>query len=121
MRIQQQVWLATLSSALLLGSMIIISLIYLEGPLSFIAAGLGGGGILIGLFLLLSIRRKISHGLERITKISRDIAEGTINPAAAAGGTSDEFGQLAGSFHKLAVDLHHRTAEERELRLKAEE
>lgn len=121
MRIKQQVWLATLSSILLLGSMIIITLFYLEGSPRFITAGLGAGGILVTLVLLFSIRRNISRGLEQITDISRDIAKGTINPAAAAGGGGDEFGQLAASFHKLAVDLHHRTAEERELRLMAEE
>lgn len=121
MRIKQQVWLATLASILLLCSMIIISLLYLEGAPRFIASGLGAGGVLIGIGLIFSVHRNIDHGLDRITVISRDISEGTLNPAAAATVRKDEFGLLATSFYKLAADLHHRTAEERELRLKAEE
>lgn len=121
MRIKQQVWLATLISILLMGSMIIISSLYLEGIPRIFINGLGGGGILIGIGLIFSIQRNIDHGLDRITNISRDIAEGTLNPAAAATVRKDEFGLLASSFYKLAADLHHRTAEERELRLKAEE
>lgn len=121
MRIKQQVWLATSVSILLLGSMIIISSLYLEGIPRIFINGLGGGGILIGIGLIFSIHRNIDHGLDRITNISRDIADGTLNPAAAATLRKDEFGLLAASYYRLAADLHHRTAEERELRLKAEE
>lgn len=121
MRIKQQVWLATSVSILLLGSIIIISSLYLEGIPRIFINGLGGGGILIGIGLIFSIHRNIDHGLDRITNISRDIADGTLNPAAAATLRKDEFGLLAASYYKLAADLHHRTAEEHELRLKAEE
>lgn len=119
MSIKQQVWLATSASILLLGSMIIISMLNMEGGLRFITAGLGAAGILAGAGLIFSIQRNIERGLSRITDISRDIAEGILNPEAAV--RSDEFGQLAVSFYGLAADLHHRTAEERELRLRAEE
>ncbi|MEK5490252.1 response regulator [Paenibacillus sp. FSL R7-0297] len=121
MRIKQQVWLATLASILLLGSMITISTLYLEGIPRIFATALGGVGILIGIGLIFSIQRNIDHGLDRITSISRDIADGTLNPAAAATVRKDEFGQLADSYYTLAADLHHRAAEERELRMKAEE
>ncbi|WP_246553152.1 response regulator [Paenibacillus tritici] len=93
----------------------------MEGGSRLLAAGLGACGILIGIGLIFSIQRNINHGLNRIMNISRDIAEGTLSPAAASTVRKDEFGQLAGSFYKLASDLHYRTAEERELRLKAEE
>lgn len=121
MRIKQQVWLATSVTILLLGSMIIISSLYLEGIPRIFINGLSGGGILIGIGLIFSIHRNIDHGLDRITNISRDIADGTLNPAAAATVRKDEFGLLAASYYKLAADLHHRSAEERELRMKAEE
>ncbi|WP_238651408.1 response regulator [Paenibacillus piscarius] len=119
MSIKQQVWLATSASILLLGSMIIISILNMEGGLRLITAGLGAIGILVGAGLITSIQRNIDRGLNRIKDISRDIDAGTLNPETAA--RNDEFGQLAVSFYGLAADLHHRTAEERELRLRAEE
>lgn len=119
MSIKQQVWLATSASILLLGSMIIISILNMEGGLRLITAGLGAAGILTGAGLVFSIQRNIDRGLSRIKDISRDIAAGTLNAETAV--RNDEFGQLAVSFYGLAADLHHRTAEERELRLKAEE
>ena len=121
MRIKQQVWLATIASILLLGSMITISILFMEGGSRLIAAGLGSGGILISIGLLYSIGRNIDRGLGRIKEISQDIAAERLNPAAAATVRTDEFGQLAASFFGLASDLHHRTAEERGLRLRAEE
>ncbi|WP_256708076.1 response regulator [Paenibacillus sp. FSL R7-0337] len=86
-----------------------------------IAAGLGSVGILVSIGLLYSIGRNVDRGLKRIMEISQDIAADRLNPAAAATVRTDEFGQLAASFFGLAADLHHRTAEERELRLRAEE
>ncbi|MEK3790624.1 response regulator [Paenibacillus sp. FSL R7-0204] len=121
MRIKQQVWLATLASILLLGSMIIITILFMEGSSRLVAAGLGAGGILVSIGLLYNIQRNIDRGLSRITEISEDIAAGVFNPDAAAAVQKDEFGQLAASFFGLAADLHHRTADERELRLRAEE
>ncbi|WP_405105216.1 response regulator [Paenibacillus sp. FSL K6-1217] len=93
----------------------------MEGTSRLLAAGLGAGGILISIGLIYSIQRNIDRGLGRIAEISGDIAAGTLNPAGAAPVRGDEFGQLAASFYGLAADLHHRTAEERELRLRAEE
>ncbi|OMF85769.1 response regulator receiver protein [Paenibacillus sp. FSL R7-0337] len=121
MRIKQQVWLATSATILLLGSMITISLLFMEGGSRMIAAGLGSVGILVSIGLLYSIGRNVDRGLKRIMEISQDIAADRLNPAAAATVRTDEFGQLAASFFGLAADLHHRTAEERELRLRAEE
>lgn len=121
MRIKQQVWLATSATILLLGSMITISFLFMEGGSRLLAAGLGAGGILVSISLLYSIQRNIDRGLGRITEISEDIAAGIFNPDAAAAVQTDEFGQLAASFFGLAADLHHRTADERELRLRAEE
>lgn len=121
MRIKQQVWLATSASILLLGSMITISILFMEGGSRLLAAGMGAGGILVSIGLLYSIQRNIDHGLNRIKEISQDIAADQLNPAAAATVRKDEFGQLAASFFGLAADLHHRTSEERELRLRAEE
>ncbi|WP_342476358.1 response regulator [Paenibacillus sp. FSL H7-0350] len=121
MRIKQQVWLATSVTILLLGSMITISLLFMEGGSRMIAAGLGSVGILVSIGLLYSIGRNVDRGLKRIMEISQDIAADRLNPAAAATVRTDEFGQLAASFFGLAADLHHRTAEERELRLRAEE
>ncbi|MFD2410069.1 response regulator [Paenibacillus rhizoplanae] len=121
MRIKQQVWLATSASILLLGSMITISILFMEGGSRLLAAGMGAGGILVSIGLLYSIQRNIDHGLNRIKEISQDIAADQLNPAAAATVRKDEFGQLAASFFGLAADLHHRTSEERGLRLRAEE
>lgn len=121
MRIRQQVWLATSASILLLGSMITISILFMEGGSRLLAAGMGAGGILVSIGLLYSIQRNIDRGLNRIKEISQDIAADQLNPAAAATVRKDEFGQLAASFFGLAADLHHRTSEERELRLRAEE
>ncbi|MEK4003804.1 response regulator [Paenibacillus sp. FSL H3-0333] len=121
MRIKQQVWLATSATILLLGSMITISFLFMEGGSRLLAAGLGAGGILVSIGLLYSIGRNVDRGLKRIKEISQDIAADRLNPAAAATVRTDEFGQLAASFFGLAADLHHRTADERELRLRAEE
>lgn len=121
MRIKQQVWLATSATILLLGSMITISFLYMEGGSRLLAAGLGAGGILVSIGLLYSIGRNVDRGLKQIKEISQDIAADRLNPAAAATVRTDEFGQLAASFFRLAADLHHRTADERELRLRAEE
>ncbi|WP_245367900.1 response regulator [Paenibacillus silagei] len=101
--------------------MITISFLFMEGGSRLLAAGLGAGGILVSISLLYSIQRNIDRGLGRITEISEDIAAGIFNPDAAAAVQTDEFGQLAASFFGLAADLHHRTADERELRLRAEE
>ncbi|WP_342547895.1 response regulator [Paenibacillus sp. FSL P2-0089] len=121
MRIKQQVWLATSATILLLGSMITISFLFMEGGSRLLAAGLGAGGILVSIGLLYSIGRNVDRGLKQIKEISQDIAADRLNPAAAATVRTDEFGQLAASFFRLAADLHHRTADERELRLRAEE
>ncbi|MEK4519546.1 response regulator [Paenibacillus sp. FSL H8-0122] len=121
MRIKQQVWLAASASILLLGSMITISILFMEGGPRLLTAGLGAGGILVSIGILYSIQRNIDRGLGRITEISQDIAAGIFDPAAAATVRKDEFGQLSASFFGLAAELHHRTADERELRLRAEE
>ncbi|MEK3880643.1 response regulator [Paenibacillus sp. FSL M7-0420] len=121
MRIKQQVWLAASASILLLGSMITISILFMEGGPRLLTTGLGAGGILVSIGLLYSIQRNIDRGLGRITEISQDIAAGIFDPAAAATVRKDEFGQLSASFFGLAAELHHRTADERELRLRAEE
>ncbi|ETT77000.1 multi-sensor hybrid histidine kinase [Paenibacillus sp. FSL R7-277] len=101
--------------------MITISFLFMEGGSRLLAAGLGAGGILVSIGLLYSIGRNVDRGLKQIKEISQDIAADRLNPAAAATVRTDEFGQLAASFFRLAADLHHRTADERELRLRAEE
>lgn len=98
MRIKQQVWLAASASILLLGSMITISILFMEGGPRLLTAGLGAGGILVSIGILYSIQRNIDRGLGRITEISQDIAAGIFDPAAAATVRKDEFGQLSASF-----------------------
>lgn len=121
MRIKHQVWLAALISILLFGSMISISSIYMDGVPQAATLGLGAAGIALSIFLIIGVLRNITRGMNRIMQISRDIARGTVGSSLQADQPQDEFGQLAGSFHAVAVDLQHKTAEERTLRLKAEE
>lgn len=71
MRIKQQVWLAASASILLLGSMITISILFMEGGPRLLTTGLGAGGILVSIGLLYSIQRNIDRGLGRITEIHR--------------------------------------------------
>lgn len=121
MKIKQQVWLAAFASIVLLGSMTIISFIYLDGLPKWIFAGLGAAGIVLGICFVLGISRSLDRGLDRISRISADIAQGSLDPSGDHTETADEFGELAQSFHSLAVTLQHKTFEERNLRLKAEE
>lgn len=121
MTIKQQVWLASFASILFLSSMIAVSIIYLEGVPLLLSLTFGAAGIVLGSGLLMSIQRNIRRGLDRIMKISGDIAQGTLDSSAINPETGDGFGQLAHSFHALAVNLQHKTTEERSLRLQAEE
>ncbi|KUP25848.1 response regulator [Paenibacillus sp. DMB5] len=120
MKIKQQIWLATVTSILLLSSMITIAMIYLEGAPLYLALGAGVAGVLLCAYFMAQIHRNVTQGIEQIRTISEDIAGGTLD-ASGMNTRSDEFGQLAQSFYRLGVDLHHKTAEERILRLKAED
>ncbi len=121
MKIKQQIWLAAFASILLIGSMITISIIYLEGAPLYLSLGAGTAGILLSTFFLVGIHRSLTRGIGRFLTISQDIAQGTLDSSGKAAAGSDELGQLAQSFYTLGIDLHHKTAEERSLRLKAEE
>ncbi|CAH1210465.1 Sensor histidine kinase RcsC [Paenibacillus auburnensis] len=121
MKIKQQIWLAALASILLLGSMITIAIINLEGVPLYLSLGAGTAGILLSSFFLAGIHRSLTRGIGRILTISQDIAQGTLDSPGKAAAGSDELGQLAQSFYTLGIDLHHKTEEERGLRLKAEE
>lgn len=120
MKIKQQILLATVTSILLLSSMITIAMIYLEGAPLYLALGAGVAGVLLCAYFMSQIHRNVTQGIEQIRTISEDIAGGTLD-ASGMTTRSDEFGQLAQSFYRLGVDLHHKTAEERILRLKAED
>ncbi len=120
MKIKQQIWLAAVTSILLLSSMITIAMIYLEGAPLYLALGTGVAGVLLCAYFMTQIHRNVRQGIEQIRTISEDIAGGTLD-ASGMTTRSDEFGQLAQSFYRLGVDLHHKTAEERILRLKAED
>ncbi|QSF44948.1 response regulator [Paenibacillus tianjinensis] len=120
MNIKQKIGFATVTSVLLLGSMITIAIIYLEGVPLYLSTGMGAAGMLLALYLMTDVQRNLSRGMNRIISITEDIAQGTLNASGIAA-QSDEFGQLAQSFYNLGIDLHHKTAEERSLRLKAEE
>ncbi|WP_209444234.1 histidine kinase dimerization/phospho-acceptor domain-containing protein, partial [Paenibacillus ihuae] len=121
MKIKQQIELAALASILLLGSMITISIIYLEGVPLYLSLVAGTAGILLSTFFLVRIHRSLTRGIGRILTISQDIAQGTLDSSGKAAAGNDELGQLAQSFYTLGIDLHHKTEEERSLRLKAEE
>ncbi|WP_310830703.1 response regulator [Paenibacillus pedocola] len=121
MKIKQQIWFAALASILLIGSMITISIIYLEGVPLYLSLGAGTAGILLSTFFLAGIHRSLTRGIGSILTISQDIAQGTLDSSGKATADSDELGQLAQSFYTLGMDLHHKTEEERSLRLKAEE
>ncbi|CAM4411291.1 response regulator [Paenibacillus typhae] len=120
MKIKQQIWLAAVTSILLLSSMITIAMIYLEGAPLYLVLGTGVAGVLLCAYFMTQIHRNVTQGIEQIRTISEDIAGGTLD-ASGMTTRSDEFGQLAQSFYRLGVDLHHKTAEERILRLKAED
>lgn len=120
MKIKQQIWLATVTSTLLLSSMITIALIYLKGAPLYLFLATGVAGVLLCIYLMNHIQRSVTRGIEQIRSISEDIAGSTLD-ASGMTTRSDEFGQLAQSFYRLGVDLHDKTAEERILRLKAEE
>ncbi|MCE3203906.1 response regulator [Paenibacillus sonchi] len=121
MKIKHQVWLAALLSILLFGGMITISIMYLGGIPQVVALGLGLAGMGLSIVLIISVLRNIRRGMGRILQISRDISRGNVDTSVQKDTAQDEFGQLAASFHAVAVDLHHKTAEERRLRLMAEE
>lgn len=121
MTIKQRVWLASSAFILFLSSMIAVSIIYLEGVPLLLSLAFGAAGIILGSGLMMSIQRNIRRGLDRIMKISVDIAQGTLDSSAISPETGDDFGELAHSFHALAVNLEHKTTEERSLRLQAEE
>lgn len=121
MKIKQQVWLAAFASIILLSSMIIISFIHLDGTLKWLSAGLGAAGIILGTGFSFGIQRNLDRGLGRIRRMAADITQGTLDTSAQGAESADEFGELAQSFHSLAVSLQHKTIEERNLRLKAEE
>lgn len=121
MKIKHQVWLAALLSILLFGCMTTISIMYLEGIPQVVALGLGLAGIGLSIVLIISVLRNITRGMGRILQISSNISQGTVDTSVQTHVAQDEFGQLAASFHAVAVDLHDKTAEERRLRLMAEE
>lgn len=121
MKIKHQVWLAAIIPILLFGSMITISILYLEGTAQITASTLSAAGIVLSISLALGILQNITRGLDNMMKLSADMAQGTFDTSAQAGKVQDEFAQLAVSFHAVAVDLQYKTAEERRLRLMAEE
>ncbi|AIQ21121.1 response regulator receiver protein [Paenibacillus sp. FSL H7-0357] len=121
MTIKQRVWLASSAFILFLSSMIAVSIIYLEGVPLLLSLAFGAAGIILGSGLMMSIQRNIRRGLDRIMKISGDIAQGTLDSSAISPETGDDFGELVYSFHALAVNLEHKSTEERSLRLQAEE
>ncbi|SET10941.1 response regulator [Paenibacillus sp. NFR01] len=120
MTIKQQISIATIAFIILLGGMITLAGIYLQGGALTLFIGIGTAGIFAGITLMNSLYRKVDRGFNVITKISSDIAGGSLDASGLVTG-SDEFGQLAQSFYGLGVDLHNKTEEERGLRLKAEE
>ncbi|MEK5450420.1 response regulator [Paenibacillus sp. FSL R7-0331] len=120
MKIKQQIGLATITSILLLSSMITIAIVSLEGLPLYLSLGAGAAGILLCFCMMTLIHRNVTRGIEQIRSISQNIAGDTLDASGITTGR-DEFGQLAQSFYRLGVDLHHKTAEERILRLKAEE
>ncbi|WP_379156608.1 response regulator [Paenibacillus sp. sgz5001063] len=101
--------------------MITISILYLEGITRIIALSLGSAGIVLSIFLIVGILRNLTRGMNNMIKFSADLAQGTISTPVQDGKVQDEFGQLAVSFHAVAVDLQHKTEEERRLREMAEE
>lgn len=121
MTIKQQVWLTVLASTLMLSGMSAVSFIYLEGIPQVLSLVLGVVGIVTVILSMINIHRNMRRGIDKIKKITENIAQGTVDLNAVPSGSGDEFGQLAASFQGLAVDLHHKTTEERGLRLKAEE
>ncbi|WP_151733532.1 response regulator [Paenibacillus tengchongensis] len=121
MNINQQVRLAAFAFIALFGGTVIIAFTNSEGWGRILISGFGAVGILLGGTLILGVSRNIARGVERIARITSDIARGTTDINASFTERDDEFGQLARSFHSLAVDLQHKREEERVLRIKAEE
>ncbi|WP_150269964.1 response regulator [Paenibacillus tepidiphilus] len=121
MNINHQVRLAAFAFILLFGGTVIIALTSSEGWSRLLISGFGALGIVLGGVLMMGVGRNIARGVERIARITSGIAHGTTDVNTSFADREDEFGQVARSFHSLAVDLHHQREEERTLRLKAEE
>ncbi|MVP00601.1 response regulator [Paenibacillus lutrae] len=121
MNIKWKVWLGTAISILAIGGLTTIACLFLDGVPLALSLVIGLVGLLVGAYLIIGVHRDINNGMHRVSQIVHDMAHGSVNPADRSAEAGGEFGQLAQSFRSLAVDLYHKTEEERILRLKAEE
>lgn len=122
MNITKKIWGLGLVFLLLLGGMTAIASVYTSGWILALSIALGALGVAAGAYLIATVHRSIFAGMRRISRIVDDMAAGRTDADAHAHDDSaeDEFGQLARRFRELAVSLHRKTEQERQLREDAE-
>ncbi|MFC3799014.1 response regulator [Cohnella sp. GCM10012308] len=120
MNITKKIWGLGLAFLLLLGGMTAIASVYTSGRILGLSITLGALGLAVGAYLISTVHRSIFTGMRRISRIVDDMAAGKTDASAHDDLAEDEFGQLARRFRELALSLHHKTAQERQLREDAE-
>ncbi|MFD2331095.1 response regulator [Cohnella sp. GCM10020058] len=120
MNITKKIWGLGLAFLLLLGGMTAIASVYTSGRILGVSITLGALGLAVGAYLISTVHRSIFTGMRRITRIVDDMAAGRTDASVHDDTAEDEFGQLARRFRELAMSLHHKTEQERQLREDAE-
>ncbi|WP_217593394.1 response regulator [Cohnella sp. GbtcB17] len=120
MNITKKIWGLGLAFLLLLGGLTAIASVYTHGQMLALSIALGALGLSAGAYLIATVHRSIFTGMRRISRIVDDMAAGRTDVSAHDDSADGEFGELARRFRELAVSLHHKTEQERQLREDAE-
>ncbi|GIP38227.1 hypothetical protein J31TS4_15070 [Paenibacillus sp. J31TS4] len=103
------------------GALTILGAATAPGGWALGAAAVGLAAMGAGVWTAASIGQRINRGMNQIAYILKEMASGKLDESLEKAAGKDEFGDLAGMFRELAVDLLDKTAEEREVRLSMEQ